>query len=88
MFYGESMFAREADASKVAFATLLGHLRMWEFPLVDCQVETEHLARFGATNWSRSRFLGALEEALGHPTRRGPWTASLTPAQALAELQR
>jgi leucyl/phenylalanyl-tRNA--protein transferase len=41
--------------------------------LVDCQVHTEHLARFGAEEWPRERFLEALAAALRHPTRKGTW---------------
>src|SRR5437667_6961755 len=48
MFFGESMYADEPDASKVALVHLVGMLRAYNFPLVDCQQETAHLARFGA----------------------------------------
>lgn len=72
-FFGESMFARAPDASKVAFVTLVRHLSSWGVDLVDCQVRTDHLARFGAVEWPRKRFLAALEEALQKPTRLGPW---------------
>jgi leucyl/phenylalanyl-tRNA---protein transferase len=72
-FFGESMFARAPDASKVAFVTLVRHLSAWGIDLVDCQVRTDHLARFGASEWPRPRFLAALEEALKKPTRLGPW---------------
>jgi leucyl/phenylalanyl-tRNA--protein transferase len=73
-FFGESMFARGPDASKAAFVTAVEHFREWGFHFVDCQVETEHLARFGAEHWPRRRFLTALARALQEPTRRGPWT--------------
>jgi leucyl/phenylalanyl-tRNA--protein transferase len=72
-FFGESMFALAPDASKVAFVTLVRALSGWGIELVDCQVRTEHLARFGAEDWPRARFLGALREALGKETRFGPW---------------
>ncbi len=72
-FFGESMFARREDASKVAFVHLVRRLEDWGFELVDCQIESEHLARFGAENWTRTRFLAALERALRASTRRGPW---------------
>jgi leucyl/phenylalanyl-tRNA--protein transferase len=72
-FFGESMFAKEADASKVAFATLVRQLARWSFDLVDCQVHTDHLARFGAVPWPRSRFLDALASSLGRETRCGAW---------------
>jgi leucyl/phenylalanyl-tRNA---protein transferase len=72
-FFGESMFARETDASKVAFVALVEQLGRWGIPLVDCQVYTEHLARFGAREWPRRDFLAALQAALDRPTRLGPW---------------
>jgi leucyl/phenylalanyl-tRNA--protein transferase len=72
-FFGESMFAARTDASKVAFVTLVRQLEAWDFDLVDCQVHTEHLARFGATEWPRARFLAALAASLERPTRRGSW---------------
>lgn len=85
-FFGESMFAREPDASKTAFATLLGQLARWKFTLVDCQVYTDHLARFGAEHWPRERFLRSLRRALSVPTRKGPWQLELSPSEALTEL--
>ena len=72
-FFGESMFALRADASKVAFVTLVEQLRRWSIPLVDCQVYTAHLASLGAREWARSDFLAALRVALDRPTRLGPW---------------
>ena len=72
-FFGESMFARRPDASKVAFATLVAQLVRWDFELIDCQMHTDHLARFGAREWPRRRFLRALAGALAAETRRGPW---------------
>jgi leucyl/phenylalanyl-tRNA--protein transferase len=86
-FAGESMFASEPDASKVAFTTLLGHLAMWGFTTVDCQVHTEHLARFGATMWPRARFLSQWRQATSEPSVLGPWQLTLTPEEALAQLQ-
>jgi leucyl/phenylalanyl-tRNA--protein transferase len=72
-FFGESMFAHEPDASKVAFVRIVEQLHAWGIGLVDCQVHTEHLERFGATEWPRTRYLLALEDALAHPTRQGRW---------------
>ena len=72
-FFGESMFARRADASKVAFVALVEQLARWEFDLIDCQVYTDHLARFGATEWPRRRFLELLKRSLAKQTRRGRW---------------
>lgn len=72
-FFGESMFARSADASKVAFARLVSRLRGWRFRLVDCQQETPHLKRFGARPVARQRFLEELAACLGDDNRRGSW---------------
>jgi leucyl/phenylalanyl-tRNA--protein transferase len=73
-FFGESMFAHEDDASKLAFVALVRQLESWDFDFIDCQVRTEHLARFGATEWRRTRFLTALGVALEAETRRGRWS--------------
>ncbi len=72
-FFGESMFALETDASKVAFVVLVRQLERWGFQLVDCQMETPHLARFGAEPWPRARFLRTLRSCLESETRRGRW---------------
>jgi leucyl/phenylalanyl-tRNA---protein transferase len=72
-FFGESMFADRPDASKVAFATLVEWLQGRRFDLVDCQVATEHLRRFGAREVSRAEFLSRLARALERPTMRGRW---------------
>lgn len=74
LFCGESMFFTERDASKAAFVHLVERLRSWRFRMVDCQVYTEHLARFGAHEWPRDKFLDELDLAVREPTRRGPWT--------------
>ncbi|HLE68969.1 MAG TPA: leucyl/phenylalanyl-tRNA--protein transferase, partial [Vicinamibacteria bacterium] len=73
-FFGESMFARASDASKIAFAALVEQLARWKIDLIDCQVETSHLARFGARSLSRARYLEALRRELSKPTRRGRWS--------------
>lgn len=72
-FFGESMFTRVTDASKVAFVTLVRQIRRWGFRMLDGQVYTDHVARFGARLWAREDFLRELERALEHPTRHGPW---------------
>jgi leucyl/phenylalanyl-tRNA--protein transferase len=77
------MFTIASDASKIAAVTLFGNLKTWGFSFIDCQVYTNHLARFGATEWDRERFLAALHAALTQPTRRGPWRLDLSPQDAL-----
>ena len=85
-FFGESMFARAPDASKIAFAALLGNLAHWDFALVDCQVYTDHLDRFGALEIPRRDFLATLRVALTATTRRGAWAFDLDPIAALEAL--
>ena len=80
------MFARAPDASKIAMVTLLGNLCAWGFHFVDCQVYTDHLSRFGAVEWPRSRFLQNLGRALSHETKLGPWQFELDPVAALGAL--
>lgn len=63
-FFGESMFARATDASKIAFVTLVKALSEAGYTLVDCQVYTEHLATFGAVEWPRHRFQKALAQSI------------------------
>jgi leucyl/phenylalanyl-tRNA---protein transferase len=72
-FFGESMFHRERDASKAAFAALLWQLDAWGFDLFDGQLPTPHLASLGLEAWPRERFLAALAASLERPTRRGRW---------------
>lgn len=56
MFYGESMFARQTDASKIALAALVCFCRRQGIDVIDCQQQTAHLASLGATPWPRARF--------------------------------
>jgi len=63
-FFGESMFSRMTDASKVALAWLVARLRLGHFTLLDCQFMTPHLASLGATTVSRDRYVGLLSTAL------------------------
>ena len=72
-FFGESMFTRVPDASKAAFVVVVEQLRAWGITLLDSQVHTEHVARFGATLWSRPDYLAALKKALRKKTRQGRW---------------
>lgn len=62
MVYGESMFSRQADASKIALAALVAFCRAHDLPLIDCQQETQHLAFMGAAPVHRWAFLDAVRE--------------------------
>jgi leucyl/phenylalanyl-tRNA--protein transferase len=72
-FFGESMFARETDASKIALAHLARQLERWEFGLIDCQMVTSHLTSLGARPVARNHFLRVLSELVNYPTRTGAW---------------
>ncbi|MEM8998030.1 MAG: leucyl/phenylalanyl-tRNA--protein transferase [Acidobacteriota bacterium] len=79
LFCGESMFARRNDASKAALVTLVDRLLEWDFRLIDCQVQTDHLESLGARDWPRQRFLDELAVALAMPHRVGSWSSPPTP---------
>jgi leucyl/phenylalanyl-tRNA--protein transferase len=61
MFYGESMFTRVTDASKIALAHLARQLQRWQFGLIDCQMQTAHLASLGAREIARAVFVRELK---------------------------
>jgi len=63
-FFGESMFSRETDASKVALVHLIGRLRLGGFVLLDTQFVTEHLARFGTVEIPRAEYHRQLDRAV------------------------
>ena len=63
-FFGESMFSRETDASKVALAWLVARLKFGAFELLDCQFMTDHLASLGAVEMTQAAYLKLLEAAL------------------------
>lgn len=71
VFYGESMFAKVDDASKIAFVHLVQQLRVWDFKVIDCQMNTAHLARFGAREIARADFMRILQHNKG--VSNMPW---------------
>jgi leucyl/phenylalanyl-tRNA--protein transferase len=73
MFFGESMFTRENDASKVAFVHMVAQFGRWHVPLIDCQMPTSHLASFGAREIPRPQFLDQMQHQLGEPALPAPW---------------
>jgi leucyl/phenylalanyl-tRNA--protein transferase len=72
-FFGESMFARRSNASKIALAALRGVLAAKSYDFIDCQVETDHLRSMGAVTIPRERFLDELDAALERPDAIGSW---------------
>ena len=73
MFFGESMFSRRADASKVALVALARQLGRWGFPVIDCQTSTAHLASFGACDIPRPEFLGHVARLVRLEGPPSPW---------------
>lgn len=73
LFFGESMFSVQTDASKVAFVALHIQLRRWGFTLIDCQLPNPHLDTLGVTTMPRRAFLALLREGQKAPDRIGRW---------------
>ena len=73
LFSGESMFAHAPDASKIAFVHLVRQLDAWGYPLIDCQLHTQHLARFGAKEIPRKDYLQTIATLIDLPGRIGAW---------------
>jgi leucyl/phenylalanyl-tRNA--protein transferase len=73
MFYGESMFHKVTDASKIAFVHLVRWLEKQGYGMIDCQMHTSHLERFGAREIPRSEFAARLTELVNLPNTLTPW---------------
>lgn len=78
MFYGESMFSHAGNASKIALAHLARQLERWQFGMIDCQMNTAHLASLGAREIPRSEFIARLQELINcEPVTRWQFDADL-----------
>ena len=73
MFYGESMFTRAADASKIALVHLARQLERWRFGMIDCQMHTAHLASLGAREIPRADFVRKLQDLVNYAGVTGRW---------------
>lgn len=76
-FFGESMFTRKTDASKVALAHLVHQLKQWQFDFIDAQVSSEHMSSLGALDISRRQFMTELQLTLKLSSRVGRWQFDL-----------
>ena len=76
MFFGESMFSRAADASKVALVSMARQLSAWGLPLIDCQMSTSHLASLGAREIPRAEFLRRIGPLVRAAPVGSPWRFS------------
>jgi len=83
MFYGESMFTRRRDASKVALVYLARQLERWGFEFVDCQMSTAHLASLGAREIPRAEFLQHVDRLVHLPAVPPPWALEADLMEAL-----
>lgn len=84
-FFGESMFSRATDASKVALVHLVARLRLGGYTLLDTQFLTDHLASLGAIEVSRAAYHALLAQAVEHPAR---FPACHDPALLMDEIER
>jgi len=78
IFFGESMFSRVRDASKVALYHLCRRLEEWRFRLIDCQLPNEHLQSLGVESIPRREFLAILAQNDESRTRQGNWSREAT----------
>ena len=74
VFFGESMFSRESNGSKIALAALVERLKEWNFDFIDCQMKTEHLLSMGAMEIPGAVFYEWLDASTRRPTRLGSWS--------------
>ena len=82
VFFGESMFAKKTDASKIAFIYLTRQLQNWGYRLIDCQVYSKHLASLGAVNIPRDDFIKQIQQ-LCNLTVSHQWQCNLTVSDIL-----
>lgn len=72
-FFGESMFSRSSDASKVALVCLVRQLQRWKFDFIDVQISSDHMSSLGTTDMRRDQFISLLNKSLEKDSRVGPW---------------
>jgi leucyl/phenylalanyl-tRNA--protein transferase len=77
VFFGESMFSRVSDASKISFVFLSKQLQKWGFELIDCQVYTPHLESLGAKMISRKKFITLLQQHAVNNNEHNKWKTDL-----------
>lgn len=87
VFFGESMFSRVSNASKVALVHLCQQLAAWDFGLIDCQVFTDHLLHMGAVELPREQFIALIAGLRERPTWSGSWNAAPAAQPLLAPPQ-
>jgi len=83
MFFGESMFSLQPDASKIALVYLVRQLQQWQFGPLDCQIHSAHLQSLGARKIPRTEFMGYLSEYRDRDAVPAPWRPEITAADIL-----
>ncbi len=81
VFFGESMFSRAVDASKIAVVALCRQLQNWSFELLDCQVTNPHLISLGAVELPRTEFESRIAHLLAQSATPGSWQSSFEVAE-------
>ena len=84
VFFGESMFSRVSNTSKLALVFLMQHLRKWGYHVVDCQIYSSHLESLGAREISREKFCAVLAEFVGDSSQSRHWRA-VRPTRLITE---
>ena len=84
VFYGESMFSRQRDASKVVMVYLARQLQQWGYGLIDCQVASPHLFSMGAEEIPREEFMHHLQQLTTQPGHPPPWEITVSLARDTA----
>ena len=79
MFFGESMFSFKTNASKIALVALAQQLKQWGYPLIDCQVYSEHLSRLGAVPLPREIFVQQVQKLCALRGQTGYWQTTTLP---------
>ena len=74
VFFGESMFSRATNASKIAFAHLVKQLEIWDYKLIDCQVSSDHISSLGSIDIPRQQFQKLLNELIDKQPKTHSWT--------------
>lgn len=88
IFFGESMFHLEPNASKICFVTLVAQLIAWRFALIDCQMQTKTLENFGASFMDSKDFVRILKKGQEQETKCGHWQLNITPQESLSYLRK
>jgi len=83
VFFGESMFSKQRDTSKIALVYLVRQLAKWHYALLDCQVYSEHLASLGAESIARERFIAYLDNFCDKPGHAGEWRFDVSREEVL-----